>query len=197
MRSNIKILFFILIGVLFTACSFKQNSLEINRYAIDFKSSVNTFENSSKSIYIETPDMNKSFNTNSILYTLKPHLFEEYAKNRWINLPNNMIHNYLVEAVESSNIYKVVLQKRSNIAYDYTLKTNVLNLYHDVENVNSYAVLKIRFDLVSNKELLKTYSYDKRVKCETTNAYGFVMAINKALDEVSSDLLVQLSKEVK
>ena len=83
--------------------------------------------------------------------------------------------------------------KHSNIAYDYTLKTNVLNLYHDVEDVNSYAVLKIRFDLVSNKELLNTYSYDKKVKCETTNAYGFVMAINKALDEVSSDLLVKLS----
>jgi len=197
MRNNIKILFFILIGVLFTACSFKQNSFEINRYAIDFKSTVNIFENSSKVIYIQTPDMNKSFNTNSIIYTLKPHLFEEYAKNRWINLPSNMIHNYLVEAVESSNLYKVVLQKRSNIAYDYTLQTNVLNLYHEVEDTNSYAVLKIRFDLVSNKELLKTYRYDKRIICETTNAYGFVMAINKALDEVSSDLLMKLSKEVK
>ncbi|WP_419763664.1 MAG: ABC-type transport auxiliary lipoprotein family protein [Arcobacter sp.] len=197
MRTNMKILFFILIGVLFTACSFKQNSFEINRYAIDFKSNINTFESSSESIYIEAPDMNKSFNTNSILYTLKPHLFEEYAKNRWINLPSNMIHNYLVEAVESSNLYKVALQKRSNIAYDYTLKTNVLNLYHEVQDTNSYAVLKIRFDLVSNKKLLKTYRYDKKVLCETTNAYGFVIAINKAFDELSSDLLVQLSKELE
>lgn len=197
MKNNMKLLLFILVSIFFTGCSFKQTTLEINRYAIDFKSNMSTFENSSKSIYIETPDMNKSFNTNSILYTLKPHLFEEYAKNRWINLPSNMIHNYLVEAVESSDLYKVVLQKRSSIAFDYILKTNVVNLYHQVENTNSYAVLKIRFDLVSKEKLLETYSYDKRILCETTNAYGFVMAINKAFDEVSSDLLVQLSKEAK
>lgn len=193
MKNNMRILFFILVSIMFIGCSFKQTTFEINRYAIDFKASKTSFENSGKSIYIETPNMNKSFNTNSILYTLKPHLFEEYAKNRWINLPSSMIHSYLVEAVESSHIYTATLSKKSNILFDYSLKTNVINLYHAVEGDKSYAVLKIRFDLVSNKELLKTFSYDKKILCKTTDAYGFILAINQAFDEVSSDLLVQLS----
>lgn len=192
MKNNMKILFFILVSIFFTGCSFKQTTLEINHYAIDFKAKKTSFENTSKSIYVEAPDMNKSFNTNSILYTLKPHLFEEYAKNRWINLPSNMIHSYLLETVESSGIYNAVLSKRSSIEFDYILKTNVINLYHSVERDSSYAILKIRFDLVSNNELLQTYSYNKKTLCNTTDAYGFVLAINKAFDEVSTDLLLKL-----
>ncbi len=193
MKNNIKILFFTVVSIFFIGCSFKQTTLEINRYAIDFKAKKTSFTNIGKSIYVETPDMNKSFNTNSILYTLKPHLFEEYAKNRWIDLPSNMIHNYLIEAIESSGIYTATLSKRSNLTFDYNLKTNVINLYHLVEGSKSYAVLKIKFDLVSNNELLKSYSYDKKILCKTTNAYGFVLAINQAFDEVSSDLLIKLS----
>jgi cholesterol transport system auxiliary component len=192
-----KFFLFIFVSIVFTACSFKQTTLNINRYAIDFKPTSTSFEKSSKSIYIETINMNKSFDTNSILYTLKPHLFEEYAKNRWIDLPSNMIHSYLVEAIESSGIYNSVLSKKSNIVFDYTLKTNILKLYHEVEDSSSYAILKIRFDLVSNKELIKTYSYNKKILCETTNAYGFVLAINKAFGEISEDLSLQFSKEVK
>jgi cholesterol transport system auxiliary component len=194
MKNSIRIFVYLGVMVLLSACIPKQDNLNINSYAIDFKSNKSSFLNSSKSIYVEIPSVNKSFNQYSIFYTTKPYLFEEYALNRWINLPSYMIHSNLVQAIQNSNIFKTVLEEKSKIKFDYELKTNVVNLYHSFEGDKSYAIVKVRFDLVSNDEVLKTYSYDKKILCETNNAYGFVIATNKAFEEVVKDLSLQLSQ---
>jgi len=197
MKTKIQTALFLFGILLFSGCGFKQTALDVNHYSIAYSSTNQSYINSMKSIYIETPSVNKSFNTNAILYTQKPYLFEQYAKNRWVDLPSNMIHNYLVQGIEDSNVFKSVLQKRVDIAFDYTLKSNIINLYNSFEEGKSYAILKIKFDLVSKEKLLKTYSYDKKVLCQTNRPYGFIVAINKAFDEVMDELTLELSKEVK
>lgn len=193
MKNSIRNFVYLCVIVFFSACSFKQTTLDTNRYVIDFKSNQTTLTKGLKSIYIEQVNVNKSFNKNSIFYTTKPYLFEEYAINRWLNLPSSMIHTNLLQSIENSNIFKTVLQYKSKIDFEYTLKTDVSNLYHSFEDDKSYAVIKVRFDLVSNKDILKTYTYDKKILCETNNAYGFVIAVNKGFEEVVKDLSLQLS----
>ena len=80
MRNSIKIFIYICVIGLLSACSLKQE----NTYAIDFKAT-QSFKNSVKTIYVETPNVTKSFNSNSISYTTKAYSFEEYALNKWIN----------------------------------------------------------------------------------------------------------------
>lgn len=194
MKNSIKKILFISIIILLSGCTFKQTVLDINHYSIDFKSSNKALLNSGKSIYIEAVDVNKSFDKNSIFYTIKPYLFEEYAINRWINQPNYMIHNQLVQSLEHSNIFKTVFGLKSSIEFDYTLKTNVVSLYHEVGKDKSYAIVKVRFNVLANKQILKTYIYDKKILCQSTNAYGFVVGVNKAFEEVVNDLILQLAK---
>ena len=57
MKNSIKVFVYICVITLLSACSFKQNILEINQYAIDFKSN----KSSVNSIYIEDVNVNKSF----------------------------------------------------------------------------------------------------------------------------------------
>ncbi len=196
-KTDIKLLLFLFVAIVFSGCTFKQTIIEISHYAIEYKTDKSSYQSSLKSIYVEAPTVNKSFNTNAILYTQKPYLFEQYAKNRWINMPSNMIHNYLVQSLENSNIFKAVLQKSSSIEFDYTLKSNITNLYHSFEGKDSFAILKVKFDLVSKKELVKTYSYDKKILCKTNSPYSFIIAVNKAFEEMSKNLSLQLSKEIK
>ena len=192
MKNNtMKILIYICVITLLTACSFKQDNMDINTYAIDFKTTDN-FEINKKTIYVEVPDVNKSFNSNSIFYTTKAYSFEEYALNRWIDKPSSMLHNNLAQALEDSNIYKTVLKEKSKIKYDYMLKTNLMSLYNSIEGTNSFAVLSIKFDLVSNDEVVKTYTYNKKVLSQNNKPYDFVVAVNKAFEEVVSDLNLQL-----
>ena len=158
-----KNLFYLLMIVLLSGCSLKQEVTDINSYSIDFSSKNSSYQNSSKSILIEEPMVNNSFNSRAIFYSTKPYLFEEYAKNRWINLPSSMIHNSLLQSFQSSNIFSLVSQEDAKIKYDYILKTNVIKIYHEINGDKSYAILKINFGLVKDKELVKTFSYDKKV----------------------------------
>ena len=189
-----KNLFYLLIAVLISGCSLKQEVTHINSYSIDFNSKNKSYKNSEKSILIEEPLVNKSFNSRAIFYSQKPYLFEEYAKNRWINLPSSMIHNSLLESFQSSNIFSLVSFEDAKIKYDYVLKTNVIKIYHEINENKSYVILKINFDLVKDKELVKTFSYDKKVLVKENKPYEFVNTLNKTFDEVLEELLKQINQ---
>ena len=57
-----KNLFYLLIVVLISGCSLKQEVTDINSYSIDFNSKNSSYKNRGKSILIEEPLVNKSFN---------------------------------------------------------------------------------------------------------------------------------------
>ncbi len=189
-----KNLFYLLMIVLLSGCTLKQEVTDINSYSIDFSSKNSSYQNSQKSILIEEPFVNNSFNSRAIFYTTKPYLFEEYAKNRWINLPSSMIHNSLLESFQNSNIFSLVSLEDSKIKYDYILKTNVIKIYHEINGDKSYAILKIKFDLLKDKVLVKTFSYDKKVLVSQNKPYEFVNSLNKTFNEVIEELLKEINK---
>ncbi len=189
-----KNLFYLLIVVLISGCSLKQEVTDINSYSIDFNSKNKSYKNTEKSILIEEPLVNKSFNSRSIFYSQKPYLFEEYAKNRWINLPSSMIHNSLLESFQSSEIFSLVSFSDAKIKYDYVLKTNVIKIYHEINENKSYVILKINFDLVKDKELVKTFSYEKKVLVKENKPYEFVNGLNKIFEEIMEELLKEINK---
>jgi cholesterol transport system auxiliary component len=137
--------------------------------------------------------VNNSFNSRAIFYSTKPYLFEEYAKNRWINLPSSMIHNSLLESFQNSNIFSLVSLVDSKIKYDYILKTNVIKIYHEINGDKSYAILKIKFDLLKDKTLVKTIDYDKKILVSQNKPYEFVKSVNKSFEEIVEELFKDVS----
>lgn len=192
-KSKSSILFF-LIFLLFTGCNLKQNSIDIDSYAILFKAKEFNENKKLDTIFIEEPNVNRSFNSNSIFYTTKPFLFEEYAKNKWINLPSSMIYNQLIDSFNTSRVFANVISRDSKIEHRYKLKSEVIKLYHSFEEEKSYAVLKVKFDLIEDKKIVKSFTYDKKVLCKSNNPYGFVESINKGFEESINDLLSNISK---
>ena len=188
-----KNLFYLLIALLISGCTLKQEVGQTNSYSIDFNSKNSSYNNIGKSILIEEPLVNKSFNSRSIFYSQKPYLFEEYAKNRWINLPSSMIHNSLLESFQSSNIFSIVSFEDTKIKYDYVLKTNVIKLYHEINADKSYVILKINFNLLKDEKLVKTFSYDKKVLVKENRPYEFVNSLNKTFEEIMEELFKEIN----
>ncbi|MCT7541702.1 ABC-type transport auxiliary lipoprotein family protein [Aliarcobacter cryaerophilus] len=178
-----------IIFFIFSGCGLKQESLSINHYGIDFKTQKKAEVSKLKSILIEEVNVNRSFNLTAIFYSTKPYLFEEYAQNRWINLPSNMIYNQLTDSFITSNIFENVVLKDKKIEHEYSLKTEVIKLYQTFEEDKSYAVLKLKFDLVKDEKIVKSFNFDKKVLCKSSNAYGFVQATNRAFEESINSLL--------
>ena len=188
-----KNLFYLLIVVLISGCSLKQEVTDINSYSIDFNSKNSSYKNIGKSILIEEPLVNKSFNSRSIFYSTKPYLFEEYAKNRWINSPSSMIHNSLAESFQNSNLFSLVSLEDTKIKYDYVIKTSVIKIYHEINGDESYAILKIKFDLLKDKTLVKTMDYDKKVLVLQNKPYEFVKSMNKSFEEIVEELIKEIN----
>ena len=178
-----------IIFFIFSGCGLKQESLSINHYGIDFKTQKKAEVSKLKSILIEEVNVNRSFNLTAIFYSTKPYLFEEYAQNRWINLPSNMIYNQLTDSFITSNIFENVVLKDKKIEHEYSLKTEVIKLYQTFEEDKSYAVLKLKFDLIKDEKIVKSFNFDKKVLCKSNNTYGFVQATNKAFEESINSLL--------
>ena len=189
-----KNLFYLLIALLISGCSLKQEVTDTNSYSIDFNSKNSSYKNIGKSILIEEPLVNKSFNSRSIFYSTKPYLFEEYAKNRWINLPSSMIHNSLAESFQNSNLFSLASLEDTKIKYDYVLKTSVIKIYHEINGDKSYTVLKIKFDLLKDKTLVKTIDYDKKVLVSQNKPYEFVKSMNKSFEEIIEELIKEINK---
>ena len=188
-----KNLFYLLMIVLISGCSLKQEVGQINSYSIDFIQNNKSYKSSSKSILIEEPFVNSSFNSRSIFYSTKPYLFEEYAKNRWINLPSSMIHNSLVESFQNSNLFSLVSLEDTKIKYDYVIKTSVIKIYHEINGDKSYAILKIKFNLLKDKTLVKTMDYDKKVLVSQNKPYEFVKSMNKSFEEIIEELIKEIN----
>ena len=123
------------------------------------------------------------------MYSNKEFLFEEYAKNRWISSPSNMIYNQLIDSFNSSNIFKNIISKDKRIEYKYLLRSEVLKLYQVFEEDSSYAVIKVNFYFIENNKTIKTYNFDKKIICEENSAYGFVKAVNIGFEEIINSLI--------
>ena len=188
-----KNLFYLLMIVLISGCSLKQEVGQINSYSIDFIQNNKSYKSSSKSILIEEPFVNSSFNSRSIFYSTKPYLFEEYAKNRWINLPSSMLHNSLLESFGSSKIFTFVSQEKAEQKSDFILKTNLLKLYHEIQDDKSYAIIKIKFDLLKDEKIVKTFTFDKKVMVPQNKPYEFINSTNKALNDILEELIKEIS----
>lgn len=182
-----------IIFFIFSGCGLKQESLSINHYGIDFKTQKKAEVSKLKSILIEEVNVNRSFNLTAIFYSTKPYLFEEYAQNRWINLPSNMIYNQLTDSFITSNIFENVVLKDKKIEHEYSLKTEVIKLYQTFEEDKSYAVLKLKFDLVKDEKIVKSFNFNQKTLCDTNDAYGFVKALNISFEKSLNSLLKDLS----
>lgn len=191
-----KNLFYLLMIVLISGCSLKQEVVETNSYSIDFIQNNKSYKSSSKSILIEEPFVNSSFNSRSIFYSTKPYLFEEYAKNRWINLPSSMIHNSLLESFGSSKMFTFVSQEKTEQKSDFILKTNLLKLYHEIQDDKSYAIIKIKFDLLKDEKVVKTFTFDKKVMVSQNKPYEFVNTTNKAFNDILEELIKEINSSL-
>jgi hypothetical protein len=53
--------------------------------------------------------------------------------------------------------------------------------------------LKIKFDLLKDKTLVKTIDYDKKILVSQNKPYEFVKSVNKSFEEIVEELFKDVS----
>lgn len=117
-----------------------------------------------------------------------------YQNSEWSNNMSKLLQGTLIDVLERSKLFKVVLADTSTLKENYRLESNIFSFEHSVRGESSYAVVSIQFTLINadTGKLVKSRRFSYQEATVTTDAKGYASATNVAMSRLSRDLVVWL-----
>jgi cholesterol transport system auxiliary component len=139
---------------------------------------------------VNPPSAWPGFDTPQMAYVRQAHKLEYYAKNRWADTPARMLAPLLAETLEHSGSFRAVVRTNSPVAADLRLDTELIRLQHDFTTQPSRVELTLRAQLydLNGKKVLAVREFDAAENAASEDAYGGVIAANRALARVLGQL---------
>ena len=114
-----------------------------------------------------------------------------YQNARWSNNMGRLLQGILIEVLDRSRLFKVVLSDMSTLEENYRLESTVFDFEHQVRGADSYAVVSVQFTLINadTGTLVKSKRFSYQERTPTTDAKGYAAATNTIMIRLSDDLL--------
>ncbi|HEX5364000.1 MAG TPA: ABC-type transport auxiliary lipoprotein family protein [Gallionella sp.] len=141
---------------------------------------------------VSMPRARAGFATAQMIWVRQAHELEAYSHNRWADTPARMLAPLLVQTLERSGTFHAVVQSPSSVAATWRLDTELIRLQQDFTVKPS----EVRFTLgaqlidIATQRVIASAQFDESEKSDTEDAYGGVLAANRALER----LLVRLAE---
>jgi len=137
---------------------------------------------------VSMPRAHSGFDTSRMAYLRQPHELEYFALNRWADTPARMLEPLLVQALERN--FRAVVQTPGAVAANLRLDTELIRLQQDFSTRPSKVQLTMRVQLVdmTAKRVLAVKQFDETENAASDDAYGGVIAANRALQRVLDQL---------
>ncbi len=120
-----------------------------------------------------------------------------YLYSKWSTTLGRILLKEIIKGLSNSKIFADVVDYQSTIPVSYILEPTVNELIHQVVNENeSYAKIDITFRLLgaNDNKVIKRCHIKRVIPCPTTNAKGFITALNRGISEVENRLIDCLIK---
>jgi len=139
---------------------------------------------------VNAPSARPGFDTPQMAYVRQAHKLEYYVKNRWADTPSRMLAPLLAQALEQSGSFRAVVRTTNPIPADLRLDTELIRLQQDFTTQPSRVELTLRAQLydINNKKVLAVREFDAAENAASEDAYGGVIAANRALARVLGQL---------
>ncbi len=140
---------------------------------------------------VSPPRSRPGFDTAQIAYVRQAHELDYYAKHRWADTPAHMLAPLVAQALEQAGSFRAVVQAANPIPADLRLDTELIRLQHDFRTQPSRVQLTLRAQLVdvSGKKVLAARVFDEIESAASDDAYGGVVAANRALERALGRLI--------
>jgi len=132
----------------------------------------------------------------AISHSASSHLFYQrenqsgyYLYSEWSQPLSRLLSGILLETMEQSKLFPMVVDYSSSSQTDYLLETTIYRFVHNVSGHTSTAVIDLRTNLIdqSSSSIIKSKHFVYRIPC-AANAQGFVEAAQKAMNRFGRDL---------
>ncbi len=181
---------FIIIFIGLLGCT-KEPALKVYSLDVPTVGAVHSSAYKNKSIKITYPQSLKDQISQKMNFTYSSSDSGNYQNSEWSNNMNKLLQGTLIEVLDESKLFKVVLFDTSTAKEDYRLESTIFALHHRVRGEQSHAVVSIQFNLISTDtgHLVKSKRFTYREVTPTIDAQGYVTATNVAVARLSRDLV--------
>lgn len=137
---------------------------------------------------ISMPAGRPGYDTPQMAYQRLPLELEYFAAHRWADTPAHMLKPLLVQALEPG--FRAVIQTPGGISADLRLDTELIRLQQNFTSQPSRIQLTLRAQLIAvkDKRVIAAKLFDESENTESDDAYGGVIAANRALHRVLAQL---------
>jgi cholesterol transport system auxiliary component len=137
------------------------------------------------------------FESADIAYVRQPHEISYFVTSRWAAAPARMLEPVMLQALENSAGFRAVLPAVGSVAADLRLETELVRLQQDFSQHPSRVQVTLRAQLFDLKyrRLLASREFDESESSASDNAYGGVVAANRAIERVLQQLVDFCLKE--
>lgn len=171
--------------------SLQERNAVANSYMLDATFVVPVAHTSrTAAVLVAAPREAAGFASARMGYVRTPHKLEYFARNKWVDAPGKMLTPLLVKALEAEGGFATVIQGPSRLRGDVRLETEVVRLQQEFLTTPSRVHFTLRAQLVdvSAGKVLATREFDTSEAATSEDPYGGVMAANRAVKRVLSDV---------
>lgn len=135
---------------------------------------------------VSLPQAQPGADSAAMAYVQQPHQIEYFASSRWADAPARMLEPLLLQALSQSRSFRAVVSNVGSVAADYRLDSEWLRLQQEFTQPPSRMHLTLRVQLVNLKtrQVVASQEIDEVEPAASENAYGGVMAANRAIQRV-------------
>jgi cholesterol transport system auxiliary component len=156
-----------------------------------YKKRVVSSEFKNKSLRVEYPKGIKDTMGTKIYYKNSNLQESYYLYSQWSRSLNRIIMASIVEILQNSNIFKMVVDYSSTADVDFTLESSVYKFEHRLDKGESFADISIEMRLLdaTTNKVVKSKLFKYSTPCKSNDAKGFVEASNKSLEKLGEDMI--------
>ncbi len=151
----------------------------------------NEGESGSNAVLLVSPVQSVGHDSQRMAYSMRPYERTFYAFSQWADTPPRMIEPLVVQAMESSGMFRAVIDASSTAEAQIRLDLDLLVLQHEFHTARSQGRMVLRAQLyaLETNRILGTRIFEATAPAPTENAYGGVLALNLALEEILRQLV--------
>lgn len=139
---------------------------------------------------VSVPQARPGFDTPQMAYVQQPYELNYFVTSRWTDTPARMLEPLLVLALEQTGGFRAVVQTPNTVSADVLLDTILIRLQQDFMTRPSQVRLTLRAQLIDvrSQRVLAVKLFDESENADSENAYGGVIAANRATQRVLEQL---------
>ena len=135
---------------------------------------------------------NAFINSQKIIFSEGRYTRGYYQLARWVESPADRFTLLLIERLNRAKSFSTVSRLGSSGLGDVQLNTEIIDFFHDTEDMPGKTVVRVNAELVdlTRRTSLGTQSFEQQVPVKEYSAEGAVKAFTQAVNKILDDIVV-------